>query len=480
MKSIVPSLKNWSALFAIIIFTCLSACDDEDPPLPDNLVEFESEELGLGSDETTLTLKVNLSREATDDTEITINFELTGLTYDNEFTTNPAMTASTLVLSVPKGSTQVSFDITKKVGILLDGDESISLTVSSAGEDLVIGNKSTVVVGFSEILAAQGTMDPTVGGQQQPNKVFIDLSANRQTSVNRSDWDLGFYTVDGQFRAIINASSSAMARVTDKNDLNIVTSADTVGWSVQLSTDAVFAAISSDPVPAWVSSASAWIDAPSGDMTSTAIPEISSNAPDNKVYIVNRGKNPDGSPRGWKKIRVIRNGNNYTLQHADISSTNFTSVEITRNADYLFNYVKFETGVVEVEPEKDKWDIAFTSFTNTTPAGPGLVVPYVFNDIVIQNRNNTETAELLIANAGAYADFDETDLTSVTFAKTQLNIGSKWRSGGGPGSGPALREDRFYLVKDSAGNIYKLKFTALTQNGERGRPQIQFTLIKKG
>ncbi|HZI24943.1 MAG TPA: HmuY family protein, partial [Chryseolinea sp.] len=62
----------------------------------------------------------------------------------------------------------------------------------------------------------------------------------------------------------------------------------------------------------------------------------------------------------------------------------------------------------------------------------------------------------------------------------QINIGSKWRSGGGPNSGPALKEDRFYLIKDSSANIYKLKFTALTQNGERGRPQIQFALIKKG
>jgi hypothetical protein len=99
---------------------------------------------------------------------------------------------------------------------------------------------------------------------------------------------------------------------------------------------------------------------------------------------------------------------------------------------------------------------------------------------VIQNRYGTETAELLVSNVGSYEDFDEGDLSIVTFGTSQVNIGSKWRSGGGPGSSPALKEDRFYLVKDSDGNIYKLKFTALTQNGERGRPQIQFSLIKKG
>lgn len=480
MKPIGNILKQWSALFALIIFTSLSACDDEDPPLPDNLVQFEAEELGMGSDENSLTINISLSREVSQDASITLAAVPVGLAYDTEFTTDPAMSGNTLAIDIPKGSTQASFIITKKDGVLLDGDESISFTISSVDESLVIGAKAEIVVSFSEILAAQATMDPNVGGQLQPNKVFVDLSANRQASFNRSNWDLGFYTAEGQFRVVLNSSSSMMARVLDKNDLNAVTDADTTGWGAQLSIDGVFAAITTDPVPAWVSGSGAWIDAPSGDIAATAIAEISAGATDNKVYIINRGKNPDGTQRGWKKVRIIRNGNNYTLQHADISASTFTTVEVTRNADYLFNYMKFETGVVELEPEKDKWDIAFTVFTNTTPAGPGLVVPYVFSDIVVQNRYLTETAELLVANVGSYEEFDENDLSAATFSTSQVNIGSKWRSGGGPGSAPALRADRFYLVKDPDGNIYKLMFTALTQNGERGRPQIRFNLIRKG
>ncbi len=479
MKSKTSPFKPWSIFFAFAAFVMLAGCD-EDPPLPDNLVQFESGELGFASDEQTLTVNIPFSREASTDTEISLTAELVGVSYETEFTTSPAMDGNSLVIPVPKGATQVSFDINKEEDVLLDGDETIAFTLATVGNDLVPGERSALVVSFSEILADEGTMDPNVGGQEQPNKVFIDLSANRQTSVHRSDWDLGFYMAAGEFRVILNSASSMMARALDKNDLNAVTAEDTTGWGQQLSTDAVFAAITSGPPPAWVSEATSWIDDPAGDLSATAIAEIAAAASDNNVFIVNRGAHPDGTPRGWKKVRIIRNGDNYTLQHADIDATSFTSIDITRDEEFLFNYVKFETGVVEIEPKKEKWDIAFTVFTNTTAFGPGLTVPYVFNDVVIQNRFDTETAELLTATAGTYEDFDEADLAGVTFGTSQINIGSSWRSGGGPGSGPALKEDRFYVIKDSAGNIYKLKFTALTQNGERGRPQFQFALVSQG
>lgn len=474
------TISRYCTLFGLAALVFLGSCD-EDPPLPDNRVEFESDALGMSPDEETIPLSIRLSREASVDAEITLEATLTAITYGVEFETQPAMEGNILVLPVTKGQTEVTVEVVKKEGVLLDGDEQILFAITGAGSDLVIGERKELLLSFSEILAEEGVMDPNVGGQSQPNVVFVDLSANRQTTVVRSGWDLGFYTADGEFRVVLNASASMMARALNKTDLNAVTAADTTGWGAQLSTDAVFAAITSGGAPpAWVSEATRWIDDPSGDMSGTAIAEVSASADNNRVYIINRGKNPDGSPRGWKKIRVLRNGDGYTLQHADIGATTFASVEVTRDNTYLFNYIHFETGPVAVEPQKDRWDIAFTVFTNTAAFGPGLTVPYVYNDIVIQNRYETGTAELLTATAGSYDAFGEDDLANVTFESNQLTIGANWRSGGGPGAGPALKDDRFYVIKDADGNVYKLKFTALTQNGERGRPQFQFALIKKG
>ncbi|MDX1936738.1 MAG: HmuY family protein, partial [Flavihumibacter sp.] len=129
------------------------------------------------------------------------------------------------------------------------------------------------------------------------------------------------------------------------------------------------------------------------------------------------------------------------------------------------------------EPLKKKWDIAWTYFSNVTNFGSGEV-PYLFQDIILINRN-VQIAKVLVATK-AYADFAEADIAAQTFLTNQNAIASDWRSGGGPTTSPAVRTDRYYIVKDADNNYYKLRFTALTQNGERGYPAYEVTLVKKG
>ncbi|HRO69458.1 MAG TPA: HmuY family protein, partial [Chitinophagaceae bacterium] len=300
------------------------------------------------------------------------------------------------------------------------------------------------------------------------------LSANRQSAIQRTKWDLGFYADANEFRVILNSSTAMMAKQIDKNDLNAVTSADTAGFASLV--------VFSQTEPTVESMA--FIDHPSGDLDKTAIAPISATASENKVYIINRGLGI-GNPapqRGWKKVRVIRNGNGgYTLQHADIAATTFTTVEISRGSDSFFKYISFENGLVEVEPAKDKWDFAWTYFSNATNFGAGEV-PYLFQDIIIINRN-VEVARVMEATK-TFSAFNESSLTDASLAldwKTnQTAIGSDWRSGGGPGVSPAVRSDRYYIIKDGNSNYYKVRFTALTKNGERGYPAYETVLVKKG
>lgn len=471
-----------NSLVAVLVLTVLTfnSCD-EDLELPDNLVDFESAELGFESTESELTINVTLSRDADAEATITILAEPTGLTYGTDFTTEPAATNNAVSVPVAVGATNVTFKVKKTEGVLLDGDESIKFTIQAVAESLVLGERKELVLSFAEIVAAQATMDPNVGGAQQPNKVFVDLSANRQQSLTRNAWDLGFATASGQFRVILNSSSAMMARAIDKTDLNAVVAADTVGFGTKLSTDAIFALAAGPNPPEWVGDAKAWIDDPAGDLTKTAIAEISATDSENKVYIINRGKNPDNTPRGFKKVRIIRNGTGYAVQHADISATTFQTVQVARNDAFAFNYINFNSGSVDVEPAKEKWDIAFTVFTNTTPLSATVSIPYVFTDIVLSNKQSVEVVQVITATLGVeYGNFGEANLANLTFSTSQLAIGSSWRSGGGPNTAPAVRTDRYYIVKDGDGNYYKLRFTAMSQNGERGRPKIEFALVKKG
>lgn len=452
-------------LFLLIL---AAGCRKKDAPLPDNEVQFESDNQGLAAAASDITVKLKLSRATDRDIPVTVSLTPTGVAYTTNFTTTPAAASGTLSLTILSGSSEASFTLTKTPGILLDGDENIAFKIESSGAPVIIGATRVFTLQFAEIISAGSAVTGDGGGATYGNKVFFDLSANSHTAVQRTRWDLGFYS-GNEWRVILNSSTAMMAKQINKNDLNAVTAADTAGFAG----DVIFN--QNDPDPA----ALAYIDYPDGDLTRTAIAEVSATASDNKVYIVNRGKGiGDPAPdRGWKKIRIIRNGNGgYTLQHADIGATSYTSIDIPKNADNFFNYASFETGAVQVEPQKTKWDIAWTYFSNALNFG--VEVPYTYQDFILQNRN-VEVAKVETASK-AYADFSEADIASQTFSSKQNKIGADWRAGGGPTTAPYIYDNRYYIIKDGDGNYYKLRFTALTKDGERGHPAFEYALVKSG
>lgn len=461
------SLRKIGILVTAVVL--LAACRKKDAGLPDNYVVFETATQGITAAETSVTVKVKLASGVSADVPIIVNLTEQGVVYGTDYTTSPAAVSGKISLTVPSGNNESSFTISKVPGILYDGDEKIIFDIYSSGSPVLIGTTKQFTLNFGELVATTASMTVNGGGATYGNKVFIDLSANRQTSVLRTNWDLGFYTGSDDFRVILNSSLNMMAKQINKNDLNTVTAADTVGFSNEVTF--------SQTAPTTASLA--YVDYPSGDLTRTAIASVSASATDNKVYIVNRG-NGVGSPapaRGWKKIRIIRNASGgYTLQHADIAATTFTSIDIAKDDAVFFKNISFETGAVTVEPQKKKWDIAWTYFANVTNFGTGEV-PYLFQDIILLNRN-VSVAKVLVATK-AFVDFGEADITAQTFLTTQNAIASDWRSGGGPGVSPAVRTDRYYIIKDGDNNYYKLRFTALTQNGERGYPAFEAIWLRK-
>lgn len=462
-------MKN--VLAGILCMVIAAACSKKDAPLPDNLVSFEATEQGLSETATEIAIKVKLSRATDRDIPVTISLTpTTGVDYTTDYTTSPAASSGTIGLVILSGSSEGTITLTKSAGALFFADDQIVFKITSSGSPVIIGTTNTFTLKFSEIVSTGSNIVGDGGGATYGNKVFFDLSANSQTGVQRTKWDLGFYSDASDWRVILNSSTAMMAKQIDKNDLNAVSATDTIGFSE----DVVF----NQSAPTTTSLA--YIDYPNGDLTRTAIAAVSATDADNKVYIVNRGTGI-GSPaplRGWKKIRIIRNaGGGYTLQHADIAATTFTSIDIPKNATYFFNYVSFETGLVGVEPEAKKWDLAWTYFSNATNFGGGEV-PYTFQDFIIQNRN-VQIAKVLSTSV-SYDAFAESDIAAQTFVSNQNGIGSDWRVGGGPSTPPSVRTDRFYIIKDADNNYYKLKFTDMTQAGERGYPAFTSALVKHG
>lgn len=327
-------------------------------------------------------------------------------------------------------------------------------------------------------------IEATVGGPNQPNQVFVDLSTTSQTTAKRDTWDLGFST-GSDFRVIINGSTKMAVKQLNTTNIDDVQQAD-ASVAVGFSTDATWG----------------YVDNPTGVLTGngngqgTAIAAISANDADNKVYLVNLGYEVatsapavgsvslDGEARGWKKIKITRSGNDYVLHYADLEATTHQMVTIAKDSDFNFVFVSLNNGQkVNVQPQKDKWDLSFTGFTNYYPYDGGEIT-YYFADFITTNlHGSTKVYEMVISEDQmlSYEEFTIENVVEANFtasATDQRIIGANWRNGGGPSSGPSIRDDRFYIIKDAAQNVYKLRFLTLTNDaGERGYPVFEYELL---
>lgn len=445
------------------------ACSDDDPPLPDNVVTFGSASLGFDDEDTETSIKVSSSRAVDAAASIVIALTPAGVTYGEEFTTSPAAVSGKITLSIPQGSSEVSFNVIKANGIFLEGNETIDFTIESVSEPLVIGNTKDLKLTFSSIVSegSELQLNGLIGGESGAsagNSVFVDLSSNVQTAVARDSWDLGFYSGD-VFRVIVNNTNGASAIVVDETDLAQVDASD-------INVDDLAIGFAAGSFSAY--------DSINGDLNYTAIGEISATESENKVYVVNRaGGSATTQPADeLVKIRIVRKDNGYTMQYAKLNETTFQSVDIPKNAAYNFSYFHFDNGAVSVEPPKDRWDFQWTWSIFYTNSG-GENVPYAFSDLVFINHHNGVKADTVFTDDVSYEDFNETDIAATDLVSDRNVIGSGWRATTGT---VGVRTDRFYVIEDSYGNVYKLKFVNFhaSDGGTRGKPVIQYALVKKG
>ena len=313
------------------------------------------------------------------------------------------------------------------------------------------------------------TLNGGIGGLDAANAVYVDLSTDKQDSVKRKDWSLGFYCA-ADFRVILNYQVGMSAIETSQTDIKSVNSGN-----VDLSK------LDYDTKPEKIK----LYDDTAGRVKQSVIAEVNATENQNKVYIVNPVFASVKKDELWK-VKVTRSGTNaYTLHYAPIDATNIQTLTITKDNAFNFKHVSFSKGAVNVEPKKDDWDFVWTKASFYTMMGPNTPVPYAFSDLIFLNHETGVTAdEVVFLDKGgkkngkpSYDEFDESKLGAINLKAGRNVIGSKWRNTLGTG---ALK-DRFYIIKDKAGNIYKLRFIAMgagKDGGKRGYPEIEYKLVK--
>jgi len=311
-----------------------------------------------------------------------------------------------------------------------------------------------------------------VGGSNQPNQVYIDLSDETATPVARDSWELGFYS-GNDFKVVLNNSIAMAAKALETTDITLPqTEEATVAVGTFTSTNLAF------------------VDRPDGTIGNTAFGTIATTEATAKVYLLNLGKavptvaadpgsaNVAGAARGWKKVKIWQDRGGYMLQYADLASTTPISFSIAKDAAY--NHVFFSLTAntkVAAEPEKDKWDLNFSTFTNEVFQDAESFGSYFYSDYTVINSKAGVTAAKVTGDAAAYEAFNLSSVASgnLTFSSDQRAIGAEWRDV----ITRVVFNDVFFVVKDADGNYYKVKFISmLDANGNRGYPVFQYAILK--
>ena len=460
-------MKKILYLFLFTAFLGFVACSDSDDDikLQDITVNFASVELGIDKDKTSQDVTINLSRKAESAIDVTIALTANGVEYAADFTTNPAAANNTLKVNIPAGSTSASFKVSKVESALFEGAETLGFEITSISitDGVKIGDKKTATLTFGAILSNGGvlTLEGKVGDVAYANSVYVDFSSNTQSAIDRKSWDLGFYC-GSDFRVVLNGAYATTATASTKTDITAVTLAD--------ANDVIDIGATAMANPGLSVDA---IDSFDGDITKTVFASISATDSENKVYFVASEANK-ASRDQWYKVKVSRKGEGYSVQYGKVGETSIKTVEITKKSEYNFTFLSLEKGTVAtVEPEAKKWDIMWSYYVGSTSGKP-----YFMQDMIMSNNvGGVETAEVLTSTV-SYENFKEANLDGITFSDSRNVIANNWRSTQ-PATG--VKKDRFYIVKDPNGNYYKLKFNKMglaSDGGDRGRPEIEYALIK--
>lgn len=511
-------MKKYFYLGAIALLSILSSCssDDNDADLIDFTVSFSSATFGLAETDMDKDITLTFSRAATEAGTITVSYTGNNAVYGTDFTTSPAGNDGNISIPVAVGDLSATITFTKLQDPIEGTTKSIAFALNGYTQaGWLNGATISTDVSFTPIAATSGVINAEQGGSNQPNQVYVDLSSNTQTSVRRDAWEIAFYN-GTENRVFLNSSLLiAAAELDGITDILSVTGDSDLTEPLELNTfDQAF-----DPTTVTVSTVGelaaglpvaypqygnvaenlVFTDNKEGTLEGTAFAEISTTADENYVYIVSLGNEIPSEPaevgsiattgdvRGLMKVRVLSDGNSYTVQFADLEETeNFTEVIVQKDNSFNLSAFSLTDGQsVDVEPESGSWDLnlsgVFSYYGVASFGGPPTTAGLTFSDYVLHNtlgsvglyQVTTKDSEGNATDAPSYADFERVDVVeSELVYDDRAVIGSGWRSVFGVA---AVRDDRFFVIKDADDNYYKFLFTAFTNDqGERGFPQFTY------
>lgn len=290
-------------------------------------------------------------------------------------------------------------------------------------------------------------------GQYYKYQVYFDLGTGKSVANNeKDDWDLGFAAADSGRNIILNTSKFMMAANTGLIDFQAVTDTSGLKWK--------FDKANGDPDSIAIGN---WFNISTNDTT----------YPKN-VYVIDGGLNELGVHLGYKKIifEELKNGQ-YSFKFANLNGSEEYRFTVIKDPDVNFVSFSFKNGgkEVEIQPEKNSWDLLFTQYTDLLFTDDNEPYPYIVTGSLI-NRNGVEVAFNTLMK---FSDITINDIPTFDFSTDYNKIGYEWKIYDFDNSIYTVFSNYNYIIKDVEGFYYKFRFIGFYNNmGEKGYPTFEY------
>ncbi|MEY3343642.1 MAG: hypothetical protein RL090_1326 [Bacteroidota bacterium] len=311
------------------------------------------------------------------------------------------------------------------------------------------------------VLPTAGEIDTLTAnmGVNYDNQVYVDFKTGSQKSVPYRSYDLSFETDANGFRIYLNTGKFMF--VANSGDTSM-TSADSTGKTWKTETEHLY-----------------------DDSTAFGDYRDALGVSKGETYIIDRGRAEHFGSARWRKMKILEvTATNYRIRFSNYNNTGVTDFVIPKNTEYSLMYFSFENGggLVDVAPKKNEWDVVFTKYTYTYYSEP-VTSPYRHYLVTGALLNkwsgcvNEQYRKDSTVNYVPFDSFDATHLPDVSFNSLAGKIGFSWKDYDFS-LGFIIIPNRFYLVRDTEGFVYKIRFYDFYDSqGNKGAAKFEYKRI---
>ena len=318
------------------------------------------------------------------------------------------------------------------------------------------------------ILTLEGKVDDGTTDGEFANMVYVDLSEEEQLPVSRFSWHLSFYS-GNESRVTLNQSLSRVY-TTGKTDFEAVTLEDVKNAVAEMKFPDLAGGMMGYPKEEQIN------DTPDGDLATTAFGDLSTDPAKTEVYLL---ASEALDVAQWYKVKITSLGNAYHIAYCNISDNTPQEATIQKDANNLFVPFSLKTGKIVDLPKT--WDLMWSKSIALTQMPNGKIILGPSSDVVTTNRHSgVEVAQVPVQNPleirTEFENFTKTATEGLEFKQEADILGTDWRMTPMPNAvAPGPKADRFYVIKDASGNLFKLRFLHFCEEdgGERGKPMLE-------